>query len=365
MLVCIIVIIIILIILIIASAVYYSTYSNQSYVYYDGQYYYNGSEEPTNMDQFNRGQRGRQKQGFLGNYNNHNDTKISTINDIPYQFGPYASAERALLNRNILAAQGNSIPEFYRWQPGANSSYLPENGGQDTCINETDCIGKGSSYTCSGLGDNVSCVDTSVPAPQPNPTISHFQNSPLDTIKNAKDSKKIDDIKNNELMFGKYKRNGSSLSNLEQQSNLPRGLDSYHRSGAKLTPEDNSQADQEMWLASYMDNKDPQNDSGLGNDLPSSTHIPSGDYMSYITNLVADPRLQENHHKWSEEMSPWSGTAFSPDDLDEAVGNDLSFVGLRRPQAIAQSSDALFITEADATNVIDNPRFNFMGNTLN
>ena len=50
--------------------------------------------------------------------------------------------------------------------------------------------------------------------------------------------------------------------------------------------------------------------------------------------------------------------------IDEAVGCDLKFVGLRRPQAIAVGPDALFLLEAGAENVIDNPRFNFMGNTI-
>ena len=354
MLVCIIVIIIILIILIIATAAYYNTYSNQNYVYYDGQKYYRGNDS----DSFFKGK--HKQNNFISNlYGNKNNAKISTINDIPYQFSPYASAERALISQNILNAQGHSIPEFYRWQNGASGSYLPNAGGQDSCLNETDCIGKGSSYTCSGLGDDATC--TSHDNSQDN-----FQANPnsLDAVKSSSNTKKINDIKNNELMFGKYKRNGNALSNLEQQPNLPRGLNAYNRSGSRITPEESTQADQEMWLASYMDGKDPQNDSGLGNDLPSSTHVPSGDYSSYITNLVADPRLQENQQKWANEMSPCSGTAFSPDDLDEAVGNDLSFVGLRRPQAIAQSADSLFITEADATNIINNPRFNFMGNTM-
>ena len=64
-------------------------------------------------------------------------------------------------------------------------------------------------------------------------------------------------------------------------------------------------------------------------------------------------------------MSPWSGTAFSPDDLEEAIEADLKFVGLRRPQATSQGSDTLFLTEADPHHLIGNSRFNFMGNTIN
>ena len=390
MLVCVLVIIIILIILIIAVAVYYSNYSNQNYVYYDGQQYYRGDDgfKSRRKKSFFAGLFGGKSKFSNGSNGStppisSNSSIIYTANDIPYQFSPSSSAERALLGGNILAAQGNSIPDFYKQQGGANSSILPDGGGSSSCTNALSCIGKGSSPTCSGFGDEAVC-QTGSACPQPNGNGSpsngnvapsngfrnHFQNSPstgtdLESVKQNKGISKINEIQNNELMFGKYKRNGNSLSNLEQQPNLPRGLSANNRSGAKITPEESSQAEQQQWLASYFDGSDPQNNSGLGNDLPSSTKIPSGDYSSYILNLVADPRLQENQHKWAEEMSPWSGTAFSPDDLEEAIEADLKFVGLRRPQATSQGSDTLFLTEADPHHLIGNSRFNFMGNTIN
>ena len=354
MLSCILVIIIILLILVISGIFYYSSYSNQNYVYYDGEKYYRGDsfqQKPGILSKlFN-------KNSFQSNSDYPNNARISTANDIPSAFGSYKSAQKAVLNRNILAAQGNAIPAMYRWQNGASGSSLPEFGGQDQCISESDCIGKGSSYKCSGLGDNATCTSSQ----------DNFQTTPdaSDTLAAAKQSSasnKVNGIKNNELMFGKNSRSGSALSNLANQPNLPRGLSANNRSGAKTTPEEMSMADQEQWLALYMDAKDPNDIPSLGNDLPSSTKIPTGDYNSFITNLVADPRLMENQHKWAEEMFPWSGTAFSPDDMDETIGNSLSFTGLRRPQATAQGSDSLFITEVDATNIIDNPRFNFMGN---
>ena len=352
MLSCILVIIIILVILLITGMCYYSSYSNQNYIYYDGKKYYRG-------DSFNnRFKKLFNKSNFQSDdSSNKNNAIISTANDIPTAFRPYQSAQKAVLNRNILAAQGNAIPEMYRWQNGASGSSLPEFGGQDQCINESDCIGKGSSYKCSGLGDSTTCTSSQ----------DNFQAAPAapGTLAAAKQSSvenQINGIKNNDLMFGKNSRSGSALSNLANQPNLPRGLSANNRSGAKTTPEEMSMADQEQWLALYMDAKDPNDIPSLGNDLPSSTKIPTSDYNSFITNLVADPRLMENHQKWSEEMFPWSGTAFSPDDMDETIGNSLSFVGLRRPQATAQGSDSLFITEVDATNIIDNPRFNFMGN---
>jgi hypothetical protein len=86
---------------------------------------------------------------------------------------------------------------------------------------------------------------------------------------------------------------------------------------------------------------------------------PKGDYNSYVKSLVADERLQDNHNKWVNEMLPWSGTARNVDNIDEAMANSLSFVGLRRPQAILQSSDALFQTELDTSDLINNKPFRF------
>ena len=93
----------------------------------------------------------------------------------------------------------------------------------------------------------------------------------------------------------------------------------------------------------------------LGQGLPVS---PTGDYNSYVTNLVADARVQENQNKWANEISPWSGTAMTVDDLDEAVAQ-VNFRGLMRPQGVAQTSDTMFITEVDATSFINNGRLSW------
>jgi hypothetical protein len=115
-------------------------------------------------------------------------------------------------------------------------------------------------------------------------------------------------------------------------------------------------AEQEMFMADRLSNGETGIDSSLGS---GGDFGPKGDYESYVKSLVADERLQENHRKWVSEMMPWSGTAKMVDTIDEAMSNSLSFVGLRRPQAIVQGSDALFKTEIDATNLIDNKPFRF------
>jgi hypothetical protein len=70
--------------------------------------------------------------------------------------------------------------------------------------------------------------------------------------------------------------------------------------------------------------------------------------------MVIDKRLSSNHNSWVNEMLPWSGTAQSVDNIDEALTNSFSFVGFSRPQAIAQAPSALFQTEADASTFIGN-----------
>lgn len=115
-------------------------------------------------------------------------------------------------------------------------------------------------------------------------------------------------------------------------------------------------AEQEMFMADRLSNGETGIDPSLGS---GGDYGPKGDYESYVKSLVADERLQENHRKWVSEMMPWSGTARNVDNIDEAMANSLDFRGLRRPQAIVQGSDALFKTEIDATDLIDNKPFRF------
>jgi len=115
-------------------------------------------------------------------------------------------------------------------------------------------------------------------------------------------------------------------------------------------------AEQEMFMASRMSNGESSTDLPLGM-VPD--FLPKGDYGSYVESLVVDDRLRDNQRKWVSEMLPWSGTASMVDNLDEAVANSLDFRGLRRPQAIVQGADALFKTEIDATDLINNKPFRF------
>lgn len=58
------------------------------------------------------------------------------------------------------------------------------------------------------------------------------------------------------------------------------------------------------------------------------------EYSSFITDAMVDPRMADNHRKWVEELGPWSGGVHSVDNLDEALEQSASFVGLRRPHAV-------------------------------
>ena len=86
----------------------------------------------------------------------------------------------------------------------------------------------------------------------------------------------------------------------------------------------------------------------------------SPDYTGYLTDLVTDPRTRETHKQWVEEMKPWSGTAITVDNMDEAMEASTSFLGLRRPQAAPQYNP-YFVTELDPSTFKNNPKFIFQG----
>lgn len=117
-------------------------------------------------------------------------------------------------------------------------------------------------------------------------------------------------------------------------------------------------AEQELWMANWLSAGEVSLDNldlvGIG-----IIAKPTIDYETFLDNLVIDERLLHNHSSWVNEMLPWSGTAKSVDNIDEAMANSLPFVGLRRPQAVVQSPDALFQTEIDASYLAGNAPFNF------
>lgn len=116
-------------------------------------------------------------------------------------------------------------------------------------------------------------------------------------------------------------------------------------------------AAQELYM-SNRNNSTEYRDPNFGSSMMIESAPPS-DYSNYLDNLMIDDRTLQNHLKWANEMAPWAGTPNTIDNLDEAMANSTPWVGLRRPQAIAQSSDALFITELGAKDLINNPKFRF------
>lgn len=120
-----------------------------------------------------------------------------------------------------------------------------------------------------------------------------------------------------------------------------------------------STAEQEMWMANRND-PSVKMDNNLGSSLGAANSNLNADYNSYINSLVVDERTLDNHLKWANEMLPWSGTARTVDNMDEALSNSgINWLGLRRPQPIAQSNESLFVTELGPKDFINNPKFNF------
>jgi hypothetical protein len=134
---------------------------------------------------------------------------------------------------------------------------------------------------------------------------------------------------------------------------------------ASRMPERVAEAEREQWYASSEADRPGAFDTELAQNISSDTlqyhsEQPAIDYSGYIADLVIDPRTRENHSRWAKEMEPWAGTAKTVDNLDEALEASTHFVGLRRPQAIAQSNP-LQLTEKDGSTFADNPKFNFRG----
>jgi hypothetical protein len=147
---------------------------------------------------------------------------------------------------------------------------------------------------------------------------------------------------------------------------LPGGLEAYGRSAAQIKPEQLAEAEREQWFSAAED----AGAAGFNPELSQEAHTdtmqyhsaqPVIDYDSYITDLVVDPRTRSNHQRWAEEMKPWSGTAKTVDNIDEAMEASSDWIGLRRPQPVAQCGNSLQLTERDTSTYASNSKFNFKG----
>ena len=141
--------------------------------------------------------------------------------------------------------------------------------------------------------------------------------------------------------------------------------DVYQKPDVHQKPDRIANAEREQWFAATDADSSNSFNTELAQELHSGTvqfnsAQPGIDYPSYITDLIADPRTRENHEQWAREMKPWSGSTNVVDDMHEALEAGIDFIGLRRPQAVAQYNPYQ-VTELDASNLIANPKFNFRG----
>lgn len=154
----------------------------------------------------------------------------------------------------------------------------------------------------------------------------------------------------------------------------PHGLDRYHRSGASLRPERIAEAERESWFAAdgepcarapTPDAPETLNEGMAVAGVTDTSPIhpggaPGMDYNGYIADLISDPRTRDNHEQWVKEMGPWSGGPMIVDTMDEAMEATTDFIGLRRPQPVAQYNP-LQLTERDTWTFIGNHSFRFNG----
>jgi hypothetical protein len=132
-------------------------------------------------------------------------------------------------------------------------------------------------------------------------------------------------------------------------------------------PEAVAEHEQAEWLAAAEADGTGDFDVSLGHDLQLDSFqyhqtMPALDYNTMITDELLGPREKENHEKWVSEMKPWSTTAKTVDNMDEALEASTPFVGLRRPQAVrTNTGKSLQVTELDANTFAKNSKFNFLG----
>jgi hypothetical protein len=180
-------------------------------------------------------------------------------------------------------------------------------------------------------------------------------------------SKEPDDPYTKINKFIDYAR-GARASDLANGSlppwQVPGALERYHQSGALVRPEDITLAESHNWASGLEDQGIAKYDTELafdsGNDAVGYHKAAPVEYNEMITNTVLGARARENHAMWAESMIPWAGVSTSPDTLDEALEATTNFIGLRRPQPIAQYN-ALQVTERDTMTFLGNHKFNFQG----
>lgn len=126
------------------------------------------------------------------------------------------------------------------------------------------------------------------------------------------------------------------------------------RNGSYMSPERLAEAEQSAWApysASATPHYDVMKGRYPGSDLTQQLgQYQEGDWAQQISDLALDPRTREQHRKWVDEVGPYSQTAFSVDNLDEAVAMAQPRVGITAFRALtpAQSSCTLQLTELDA-----------------
>jgi hypothetical protein len=80
------------------------------------------------------------------------------------------------------------------------------------------------------------------------------------------------------------------------------------------------------------------------------------DNTAYITDMIVDDRIRQNHNDWVSEVTPWAGTATIIGATEFSAGDYLNFQGLRRPRGVKQE-DPWQITEIDEEQLADNKPF--------
>ena len=132
---------------------------------------------------------------------------------------------------------------------------------------------------------------------------------------------------------------------------VPEGFSSSRHQN--VTPEQILNAQHEMSASNTFNHE-------TAYDTQACTSGANMDYNEHITDLVVDPKTRQNHKAWAKEMRPYSGTARTVDNMDEAVEQGIHRTGLGRHQSVEQHNP-LQVTELDPSHLPSSRAFRFNG----
>lgn len=141
----------------------------------------------------------------------------------------------------------------------------------------------------------------------------------------------------------------------------------YDNSEVRVNNNRISLAEKELYYDNFISNNPghyntEESENNISSCVNYYTNNNPFDHNQYITDQILTPDIIKNHCAWAKEVSPWAGNSsiIGRDEFNPA--DYMSYVGLRRPQAVPQYGNSIQVTEIgtkelESTNSTDPRRF--------